>query len=478
MAADMGSEKYLLLVNLPGETHRTPEEHCGLAFIRSFMERCGVEAQILDAYAFHGDDDYCFAEFDKWLAERRGGERFVGLSPFVSSHGHLEAFGEYVRQKDKDCTIFAGGHYATLNKERLIRQLHWLDAIVVGEGEFSVKELVEKGRKILVQGVYSRGFESQFSPRPRIKDLDVLPWQSRYLTPAQLHGQPFSITTSRGCYGDCSFCSIASFYKCNTPAIRQTFRSAKSVSDEIHALVDNFGIESLKIVDDNFFRADDDGFLRELVGRVEDLHLNYRLSARPNDITAERAQLLKRMGVSVVAIGVESANAGSLRVFRKGIDLATSERAIEILGDVGITCLANFIMFDPVIDIAGLKANCEFVLRHVEDCVFHRINSHLWIRMTDPIVDDLVRMGLCDRSGFPYLECSYRHPEVRRIREIFDERCEVDMDRYYRNADIVMAKGIGGNEGNFQIVKEMTRADAHALANLIERVEKNPGACK
>ena len=125
-------------------------------------------------------------------------------------------------------------------------------------------------------------------------NLDQLPFQTRYLTLQQLEGQPFSITTSRGCYGECSFCSISSFYKTNTYNLKQTYRSAKSVSKEIHELVKKYHINNLKIVDDNFFRNNSNTFLIELIELLSDLNISFRISARPNDITQERAVLLKK----------------------------------------------------------------------------------------------------------------------------------------------------------------------------------------
>ena len=88
MAADMGSGKYLLLVNLPGETHRTPEEHCGLAFIRSFMERCGIEAdgdieEIIQATGSVATDTLPGDEpID--ICQVKKGEK--GISHFITEH--------------------------------------------------------------------------------------------------------------------------------------------------------------------------------------------------------------------------------------------------------------------------------------------------------------------------------------------------------------------------------------------------------
>ena len=317
-----------------------------------------------------------------------------------------------------------------------------------------------------IAGVYKREYKNNFIKRERIKDLDILPFQARYLTLEELEGQPFVITTSRGCYGECSFCSISTFYKLND-CIKQTFRSPVFVSKEIHELVDKYHINSLKIVDDNFFRDKSDDFLDELVEELRDLEITFRLSARPNDITEYRAKKLHELGATVIGIGAESAHADSLRLFNKGIDISYSDRAIKYLSDHGITCLVNFIMFNPIIDIDGVLTNCLFVEKHMEESLFHRINSHLWIRSTDPIVDKLVDLGLCERKGFPYIECKYKNSEIIKLREIFDIWCNSNMKEYYSCADILMAKGIVGNEEVYIKYKAMLKRDVEILKELV-----------
>ena len=235
----------VLLINLPGESVRKPEEHCGLAFLKAYLEARDICTDILDAYAKRLSIPECLSYIMEWL--KQDDNCYIGISPFVTSHENFIIVGEYIKRISPSAIVFAGGHYASLNKEYLLRTYGWLDAIIVGEGEISLYEMLTNPFNVNVAGVYRRGLEDKFIKRERIKNLDVLPFQARYLTPNELEGQPFAITTSRGCYGECSFCSISSFYKLND-CIKQTFRSPQSVSAEIHRLVDDYNISSLKIV--------------------------------------------------------------------------------------------------------------------------------------------------------------------------------------------------------------------------------------
>lgn len=465
-----GIEKSVLLINLPGESLRKPEEHCGLAFLKAYLNGNKINTEILDAFALRYTLQETLDKMKEWMEDLADTMHFIGISPFVTSHESFIRVGKYAKDIDSRCCVFAGGHYASLNREVLMENNPWLDAIVVGEGEETVLDLVTYGVGAGIPGLFTRQKE-EFIYRDRMIDLDRLPFQARYLSVEQLHGQPMAITTSRGCYGDCSFCSISSFYRLNGN-IKQTFRSAASVAKEIDTLVSNYGIKSLKIVDDNFFRDRSDDFLEELTERIADLKLSIRLSARPNDITPYRAKLLKKMGVSIIGIGAESADEKSLLFFNKGIGIEESERAIRILDDSGITCLVNYIMFNPIIDAGGVEKNLQFIKKYMDKAVFHRINSHLWIRVTDPLVKKLKEMNLCDEAGFPYVDCRYANRDVVQIMELFNRWCDHNMKEYYENADVLMAKGIKGNEQYEHKYRELLYKDTAILERLISLNKK------
>ena len=353
-----------------------------------------------------------------------------------------------------------------------MHNLNWLDGIIVGEGELTLYEVI-CGNHINIPGFYCRKYEDAFVKRDRISNLDILPFQTRYLSKEQLNGQPYSITTSRGCYGHCSFCSIDSFYQFNSTKVKQTYRSAQSVAREIHELVDKYGATSFKIVDDNFFRNHSDDFLEELVNLLSDVNVTFRLSARPNDITCNRAILLNRLGVRIVGIGVESADEESLKIFNKGLRINSSEKAIALLREQNIACLANFIMFNPIIDMDGIEKNCKFVKEHQGDSIFHRINSHLWLRSTDPITEKLHELGLCENKGFPYVIYKYRHKEVELLKTLYDRWCSNNMRLYYSYADILMANGIVGYEKIYMKYKSLLNDDIYVLEQLISCIKAN-----
>lgn len=120
-----------------------------------------------------------------------------------------------------------------------------------------------------------------------------------------------------------------------------------------------------------------------------------------------------------------------------------------------------------------LKKNCEFVEKYKDKCLFHRINSHLWIRSTDPIVDTLVEKGICQRKGFPYIHCDYISQSILDLRHYFDIWCEVSNKEYYALADILMAKGVKDYQDIYSSYKEILANDLYILKTLIAMCEDN-----
>ncbi|SHF22750.1 Radical SAM superfamily enzyme YgiQ, UPF0313 family [Seinonella peptonophila] len=460
------------LINLPTSSIRKPAEHSGLASLHAYLTSKGIDASIIDAYANNIDIETCWSLIKRRINSHP--QMIVGFTPFVTSVNELVVLGERIKKYYPDVFVIVGGHFATFHKEYLLDEFPWLDAVVVGEGEQSLYEYSTSPSDD-TPGVLKRN--TPFIPRPRIRNLDTLPYQTRYISPEKLKDEPLSLVTGRGCYAACTFCSIPTFYRNNSgPA--QSARSVAHLLGEIKTLINKYQKNSFKIVDDNFFRVTDknDQFLVDLVAEIKklDIDLIFRLSARPNDITEKRAKLLKEMGTNVVAIGGESAHEDSLVLFNKRLTVADSRRAANILKENGITTLMNFITFDPILDISGLKLNLEFIKEHMNFCVFHRINSHLWLRSTDPILQKLLELGLVtgDTNSFPYVPYRYKCSEVYLIKKYFDYYCAKNMRDYYAVVETLMAPNELPTPEKWEKYHEFMIQDTSMLEQLIKNCEE------
>lgn len=153
--------------------------------------------------------------------------------------------------------VFVGGHHASLSPGDFA--VPWVDAVIVGEGEGTVPELLrvwERGGDLLsVPGlvVGRNGEQMATGLRPLIPNLDLLPfpardlvmrWRGGYHLGAR--GNLASLETSRGCPYRCTFCSVWKFHQG-----RVRMKSAERVVEELAATE----AKNVFITDDNFLAS-------------------------------------------------------------------------------------------------------------------------------------------------------------------------------------------------------------------------------
>lgn len=170
-----------------------------------------------------------------------------------------------VRQKYPKLILIAGGQAATFYDELLIES--GIDFVVRGEGELTLKELIEAIANdatdfSAIQGIsYNlNGAVHKTGDRQRIKNLDDSPFPAWHLMPMRKSiwfPERFtgSIETSRGCPFDCNFCAITSFYertfrqKSNDRIIQELEHLVRNGRSHIYLADDNFGMHVKKHID-------------------------------------------------------------------------------------------------------------------------------------------------------------------------------------------------------------------------------------
>ncbi|MFQ6110466.1 MAG: B12-binding domain-containing radical SAM protein, partial [Nitrospinota bacterium] len=255
----------------------------------------------------------------------------------------------------------------------------WVDAVVRGEGELTLRELILKGpsREVLGLSFKENGSVFHAPDRPLVENLDELPHPLREIRPERFgeRGLSYSVDsvyTSRGCRMVCRFCA--------NPVVSRHWRgrSPENVLEELERIHSPRRRKVLKLWDANFM-AD--------IGRVEkilDLMLEARLTnfdlwteSRVDDII--RAEYLmekfKRMGLQYISLGIESPNALTLKWLKKGLSPSAIERAIAILNRHRIRMHGHLI-------IGHLTETEEDILRYPEYAMEIGIREPIFMVMT------------------------------------------------------------------------------------------------
>jgi anaerobic magnesium-protoporphyrin IX monomethyl ester cyclase len=366
--------------------------------------------------------------------------RLVGLSIIFQYRApeFLELASE-LRHVLPEAHITAGGHFPTFAASDLLRDYPTLDSLVRGEGEFTLLELVQKLDSPetwhTIPGLSFRrnGRVVENPPRPLIADLDSLPFPARDTPPKHHLGIGFSpIAGSRGCYRDCAFCSIRSFYGTSRGKI-QRFRSVSNLADEMEMLYHTFGVRFFIFNDDEWFPAGKARLARataldsEL--RRRELDVIMSIKCRADDVTEDLFRQLLDMGVVRVYVGVESGSDHSLRTLNKRTTVAQNRQALEVLHKVGMLADFGLIFFDPESTADDIRANLDFFYdmagRGQAPLSFGRMEVYAGT----PILDRLQNQG---RLTGNYLAWNYTIPDPR-VEMLFRLMIATMRHRHYDN---------------------------------------------
>ncbi len=340
-------------------------EPLGLECVAAALQLHGHEVQILDL------------RLDKLTRLRSHlrlfQSRAVGLSCSFTTdvYSTLET-ARLVKENLPTTFVFVGGHHASLIPGDFLFPGSPVDAVVIGEGEWTALELadaLERGDEpAAVAGVMTLdnqkyGFESRY----QFPDMDDLPLPARQLTLRyrRKYHHGFSVPsacveTSRGCPFDCNFCSIWVFYQ-----RRSRRRSPERIVEDL--------LQVRAMGEDHVFFTDDIAFLQyeeyyELGRQLKEagLIMHYSAETRADLIVKyqDLFQLWKEVGLNTIFLGVEKVDDTGLDSVRKrtkgGSD--TNLKAIEVLRNCGITPMTSFIT-DPAWDEADFDRLEAYVNR-------------------------------------------------------------------------------------------------------------------
>jgi len=283
----------------------------------------------------------------------------VGIS--LSATEHNEGLRLAKIAKKNGVTTVIGGYHPTSVPD-LMLSYPQIDMVIRGEGELTMRELVEKGTPENVLGVSHKknGILIHNEDRPRIENLDILPFPARHLRQYSYKSQNRTtdcdvIVMSRGCNGFCSFCCEPSMsYGC------LRCRSPENVMKEILEMAEYHQRKSLSVIfaDPNFM-GNPSG-----VDRLCDLLMEHDLSIEfcalvRADAMAKYPEIVKKMcraGILKFEMGIESPNSKDLKSTKKGITNRVHGEAVRNIRENGGRAGGTFVIGLPDQTTEEIKA--------------------------------------------------------------------------------------------------------------------------
>ncbi|MBF0406800.1 MAG: radical SAM protein [Candidatus Riflebacteria bacterium] len=265
--------------------------------------------------------------------------------------------------------VAAGTHVSALPEEAF-QFAPELDAVIVGEYEIPLEEIVNALRKGSdfenLEGVStkkrpvitrSRYFEN-LDERPFVSEIykKFLPIDE-YFNP-NAHHPMVAIITGRGCPHFCSFCVFPQ----TLTGRRYRKRSVSSVISEFCWISENLPQVKGIFIEDDTFTADRnrvEDFCRELA-RIN-LPVTWSANARA-DVESETIQLMKKSNLRALCVGFESGNQEILEKIGKGISLERMRKFAEDSRSAGIHVHGCFIAGLPGETRLTLHKTLQFAL--------------------------------------------------------------------------------------------------------------------
>lgn len=342
------------------------EENLGLRYIAAYLARAGVKVELAPYHAG------LRLELLSFLRAWR--PRLVGFS--LIFQGMLPDFADliaFLRANGVTAHFTMGGHFPSLAWERTLTLIPGLDTVVRHEGELTLLELLRSlgrpARWLRIPGLAlrHRGRPVTTSPRPLVADLDSLPFPLRRGGTLTSRGVGIvSLVASRGCYYDCSFCSVRSFYGGTPGPLRRT-RSPAGVVDELEMLFHEKGARVFIFKDDDLAtrgpraRTWIEAFARELDARGLGRRIAWRISCRVDDLDRDVLRRLRAVGLTWVYLGIESGSEQGLRTFNKRFSVEDVRQGVALLRRLGLAFDYGFMLLDPDSTFASVGESVRFL---------------------------------------------------------------------------------------------------------------------
>jgi anaerobic magnesium-protoporphyrin IX monomethyl ester cyclase len=300
-----------------------------------------------------------------------GKNLIVGINCFSDTRQATVKLSHIAKEIIPECTAIVGGVHASIFYEHILKMNPSIDAIVVGEGEISLLEIAkrtERGEPLSedIKGIaFRKNSATVFTGQPElIKNLDDLPMTAHHLYDIDAlrwnhdlnplrniamnfipKAAPFTpkiwyMNTSRGCLGNCRFCTGNRFWQGTWRA-----RSPELVVDEMEYLHKRFGVNLITFYDGCFItnRKRVNEICEEIVKR--ELKIYWTCLTRVDNIAdVDMLRIMRKAGCIGICYGIESGSEAILQNINKKCDIAQSKKTIQMTKKSGIKVFTFYIV--------------------------------------------------------------------------------------------------------------------------------------
>ncbi len=361
----------------------------GLGYLFSVSKNAGFEVDFLDCYQ---KGCHTFTDIEGSNTVRVGIKEaeiseyiqmfkpdVVGVSCIISNRFYdVLDICRIVKKIDKGIVTVVGGGHPTIQSEDTLSNSE-IDFIIRGEGEnsflrllYAIQEGIVDGR--IIDGVIYK-YCGQICESPEIDfidDLDTLPFPAykemgfeRYIE----DNRTASIITSRGCTQQCVFCLAPKIW-----GKRYRSRSVENILEEIIYLKENFQIDRINFLDDNFLK-DKPRAKKLFEALIENKYVkswSTEHGVEPYLLDEELVNLMVESGCEKIGLAIESGDQWVLNnIIKKPVDLNRVKEIVKYIKPFDIKLRGFFIMGIPGEKILNIENTINFARElELDSCAF------------------------------------------------------------------------------------------------------------
>lgn len=285
----------------------------------------------------------------------------VGISAMYCSQNNALKIAKEVNNLGSIVTY--GGHNATGIPERILLNRNFIDYVVVGSGVEAFKGIVLDKDENKIPNLYYRYLNKvkfTFRQDPRLNLIYDLEDLEKKPDP----NNPVVISLSKGCekeYYDkaCYECSIKDKLRLMNP---------KLIWEQINLWKEKYGIKKLLEGGDalslgNFYKIMLENRPKELSDIVFE-----RANIHPNQITQEKLDIMKKLNIKRVFVGIETYNDKLLKSSGRGYDCKTIDEKIKLVIQNGFELHVGFVYGFPDETKTTANKTYDYIRRLKDEC--------------------------------------------------------------------------------------------------------------
>jgi anaerobic magnesium-protoporphyrin IX monomethyl ester cyclase len=353
MANVLFTHSYFLRFDPKQWKQQQPYAPLGTIYAASVLRQAGYTVSLFDSM-FSESPDEIIAHVDKqkpdYLVIYDDG--FNYLTKMCLTNMREAAFKMAQLAKQRGCKVIVSSSDAADQYEEYLN--NGADFVVLGEGEITLQELVNKLEKHeSVEALPGLAFKKDgkvvlTGKREVLRDLDSLPmaaWDLIDIAPYKNAWQQnwgyfsINVATTRGCPFKCNWCAKPIYGN------KYNSRSPEKVVEEIAYLKDHFQPDHIWFCDDIFGLKP--GWVNRFAELMQQQNINikFKIQCRADLMVQENyVAALAKVGCEIVWMGAESGSQKILDAMEKGTKIEQIHEATKLLKKHGIKA-AFFLQF-------------------------------------------------------------------------------------------------------------------------------------